>query len=144
VLSTGDPAGFRNAGPDTDAATTHPRSCPGLGLDVFNIWTDVAFYTMIGGIVGAFLAAIPGLVDLISLSGRPKTLGIWHMAINLVAVAVFVVNALLRTTSPRGDIVPFVLSIIVRPADLYHRMAGRRDGARSWSKCRAGQQGAAG
>src|SRR5215813_11347997 len=76
------------------------------------VWNDVAFYTMIGGIVGALLAAIPGLIDLLSLSGRPKTLGIWHMAINLLVVAIFVVDAWLRTVSPRADAAPFILSII--------------------------------
>jgi len=76
------------------------------------VWNDVAFYTMIGGIVGALLAAIPGLIDLLSLSGRPKTLGIWHMAINLLVVAIFVVDAWLRTVSPRADAAPFVLSMI--------------------------------
>jgi|SRR5262249_39119950 len=76
------------------------------------IWNDVAFYTMIGGIVGALLAAIPGLIDLFSLSGKTKRLGIWHMAINLVVVAVFVVNAWLRNVSPRDDILPFALSIV--------------------------------
>jgi len=76
------------------------------------IWNDVAFYTMIGGIVGALLAAIPGLIDLFSLSGKPKNLGIWHMTINLVVVALFVVNAWLRNISPRDDILPFALSIV--------------------------------
>jgi len=75
------------------------------------IWNDIAFYTMIGGIVGALLAAIPGLIDLFSLSGRPKSLGIWHMCINLIVVAIFVIDAWLRTTTPRADVVPFVLSI---------------------------------
>jgi len=76
------------------------------------VWSDVAFYTLIGGIVGALIAAIPGLIDLMSLSGRPKSLGIWHMCINLLAVAIFAVSAYLRTTSTRADPMPFVLSII--------------------------------
>jgi uncharacterized membrane protein len=76
------------------------------------IWNEIAFYTMLGGIAGALLAAIPGLIDLFSLSGRPKNLGIWHMTINLVVVLIFVVNASLRNvgTGGAGD-VPFALSI---------------------------------
>jgi uncharacterized membrane protein len=27
------------------------------------IWSDVALYTIAGGLVGAFLAAVPGLID---------------------------------------------------------------------------------
>jgi len=76
------------------------------------IWNEVAFYTMIGGIAGALLAAIPGLIDLFSLSGRPKNLGIWHMTINLVVVAIFVVDASLRNIGPRAGDVPFALSIV--------------------------------
>src|SRR5690348_7249457 len=34
-------------------------------------WTTVAFYTMAGGIIGALLAALPGLIDLLSLPEGP-------------------------------------------------------------------------
>ena len=41
------------------------------------VWKDVALYTMAGGIGGALLAAIPGFIDLLSLSnGRVKRMGI--------------------------------------------------------------------
>src|SRR5215471_21662215 len=76
------------------------------------IWNDIAFYTMLGGIAGALLAAIPGLIDLFSLSARPKNLGIWHMTINLVVVAIFVVDASLRNIGPRAGDLPFALSIV--------------------------------
>ncbi len=33
------------------------------------IWNIVALYTMIGGIIGALIAAVPGLIDFLSLSG---------------------------------------------------------------------------
>jgi hypothetical protein len=44
-------------------------------------WALVAFYTMVGGFVGALAAAIPGLIDLLSLSdpGIKKT-AITHMS----------------------------------------------------------------
>jgi uncharacterized membrane protein len=76
------------------------------------VWNDVAFYTMAGGIVSALLAAVPGLVDLLSLSGRPKVIGIWHMCFNLIAVAIFAISLWLRTTNPPGAMLPFALSII--------------------------------
>jgi uncharacterized membrane protein len=60
-------------------------------------WLPVAFYCIAGGIVGALLAAAPGLVDLLSLEPGPRRrTGIWHMVINLAAVAVFATNFLLR------------------------------------------------
>src|SRR5215813_8270809 len=49
------------------------------------VWNDVAFYSMAGGIIGALLAAVPGLIDLISISdSKAKSIGIWHMTINLL------------------------------------------------------------
>src|ERR1051325_1600337 len=52
------------------------------------IWSDVAYYTMAGGIIGALIAAIPGAIDIFALpSSRARTIGFIHMAINLTAVA---------------------------------------------------------
>jgi uncharacterized membrane protein len=60
-------------------------------------WLTVAFYTIGGGIAGALLAAIPGLIDLMSLRGSAAArTGIIHMSANLVAVAVFALNFFLR------------------------------------------------
>jgi len=56
-------------------------------------WPTVAFYAIGGGVLGALLAAIPGLIDLISLPPGPtRRTGIAHMSINLAAVAVFAIN----------------------------------------------------
>ena len=77
------------------------------------VWSDVAFYTIAGGIVGALIAAIPGLIDLLSIANpKSKSIGIWHMVINLVAVALYCVNFWLRRTSAPGENLPIVLSIV--------------------------------
>jgi uncharacterized membrane protein len=56
-------------------------------------WRTVAFYSIGAGIAGALLAAIPGLIDLISLPpGTARRTGIIHMCVNLAAVAVFAIN----------------------------------------------------
>ena len=76
-------------------------------------WATVAYYTMIGGIVGALLAAIFGLVDLLSLpAGYTKKIGLIHMVINLTVVVLFICSAWMRheAHSPAGT--PFVLSLI--------------------------------
>lgn len=76
-------------------------------------WSTVAYYTMIGGIVGALLAAIFGFVDLMSLpSGYTKKIGITHMVINLTVVALFIASAYMRheSHSPAGT--PFILSVV--------------------------------
>lgn len=77
------------------------------------VWKDVAYYTMGGGIVGALLAAVPGLVDLLSISDpKVKKLGVWHMSINLLAVGLFAVNFLLREGAMPEAKLPLALSAI--------------------------------
>src|SRR5215471_10029839 len=77
------------------------------------VWNDVAMYTMAGGIVGALLAAVPGFVDLFSITNpRVKRIGIWHMSINLVVVVLFLINCLMRYQAPRGTAGPIWLSVI--------------------------------
>ena len=76
------------------------------------VWTDVAFYTMAGGIVGALFAALPGLIDLAALENpKTKRIAIWHMSINLLAVASYAVNLWLRTRSA-GMSLPVGLSVV--------------------------------
>lgn len=65
-------------------------------------WATVALYTMGGGIVGALLAAVPGLVDLLFLPAGPKKTAVAHMAINLTVVALYAVNLWLRLPSPEN------------------------------------------
>jgi uncharacterized membrane protein len=60
------------------------------------VWKTVAFYTMAGGVVGALLAAIPGLIDLLSLPRALRRTGLLHMTINLVVVALFAANFWMR------------------------------------------------
>lgn len=77
------------------------------------VWNDVAFYTMVGGTVAALLAAPFGLLDLLSV-GNPGTrrIGIMHMSLNLVIVAMFAVNLWLRTRQVTGEGLPTTLSAI--------------------------------
>jgi uncharacterized membrane protein len=75
-------------------------------------WTTVAFYTMAGGVVGALAAAIPGLVDLLSLPpGKLRRIGLAHMSINLVVVVLFAVNVWLRYGGHEVSGLPLALSV---------------------------------
>jgi uncharacterized membrane protein len=77
------------------------------------IWDSVAFYTMAGGIVGALLAAVPGLIDLLSIKDpKVKQIGTFHMILNLAAVIVFSFNLWLRYTNPAGALLPVALSFV--------------------------------
>jgi len=76
-------------------------------------WSDVAFYCMGGGIIGALAAALFGLIDLLSLEEpRVKRIGIAHMLINLSVVALYVFNLMLRWQPDARPGTPFLLSTI--------------------------------
>jgi uncharacterized membrane protein len=47
-----------------------------------------------------------------SSARKARTVGIWHMCLNLTAVALFAINFYLRDTTVPGAVAPFVLSII--------------------------------
>jgi uncharacterized membrane protein len=88
-----------------------------------SMWASIAFWNMIGGIIGALAAAIPGFIDYFGLdmdrdTSRTATV---HMVMNLTLVVLFVINAIIRwnesgiTATGRVMTVhafPFILSII--------------------------------
>lgn len=74
-------------------------------------WAIVARYTLVGGIVGALVAAVPGFIDMLSLPGPLKRIAILHMSINLTVVALYVVNAYLRYRGTESS-TPVWLSVI--------------------------------
>jgi uncharacterized membrane protein len=77
-------------------------------------WNVVALYALIGGIIGALAAALPGLIDLLSLRDKAiKKTALVHMAINLTVVALYIVNAWLRVgQDATAGGTPFILSLI--------------------------------
>ena len=76
-------------------------------------WHAMALYTMIGGIIGALAAALPGLVDLLSLRDTPiKSTAVKHMSINLTVVAIYAVNAWLRWHQSIPARMALLLSVI--------------------------------
>ena len=82
-------------------------------------WSTVAFFSMIGGLVGALCAAVPGFIDLLFYKGGAppvKTIALTHMAINLTAVVLYAINIWLRASGPTNLgtslSAPVVLSII--------------------------------
>ena len=77
------------------------------------IWNDVAFYTLGGGIIAALLAAIPGLIDFTSLpAGKIRSTATRHLILNLLMVAIFVIDFALRWNRPINLTIPFVLSVL--------------------------------
>jgi uncharacterized membrane protein len=75
-------------------------------------WNLLAYYTMVGGILGALAAAVPGLIDLLSLPPDIRPTAVKHMSINLLVVAIYMVNAWMRHGGGRDLKVPMILSTI--------------------------------
>jgi uncharacterized membrane protein len=71
----------------------------------------VALVTMVGGVVGALVAAVPGLVDALSLHHAPKRVAMVHMSINLIVVVLYLVNLRLRFDG-NESLAPLALSLI--------------------------------
>ncbi len=91
--------------------------CDLIGLSVASpaVWFTVAFYTMVGGLIGALAAAVPGLIDLLYYKGGlppVKKIALTHMAINLAVVVLYAVNIALRVNDPAALKFPIGLSVI--------------------------------
>jgi uncharacterized membrane protein len=107
----------------------HPMLVPlAIGLWIFSLvcdlafafgsgdptWKTVALYTAVGGVVGALAAAVPGLIDLLSLPPAIRRTAVIHMTINLAVVALFAIGSWLRVSStgaPSPFGTPVLLSI---------------------------------
>ena len=111
----------------------HPMIIPfPIGLWVFSliadlvylwrgnpVWRDyIAFYTLLGGIIGAAVAAVPGLIDWLSIKDREVAkVANWHARLNVIALLVFAASFYLRTTSgsrlvSESYTIPVLISII--------------------------------
>lgn len=77
-------------------------------------WATVAFYNIAGGLAGALLAAIPGVIDLGGIKEpRLKSIGLKHMAINLAVIALFAISLGIRTPDIGAPpVMAMILSLI--------------------------------
>lgn len=76
-------------------------------------WHAAALYTMVGGIIGALAAAVPGLIDLLSLRDPAiKRTALMHMGINLTVVALYVINAWMRSNASISPNAALGLSVV--------------------------------
>lgn len=76
------------------------------------VWAVVGIYTMVGGIAGALLAAVPGLIDLLSLKQPIRKTALIHMSINLTVVALYAFNAYTRIPDPEPQTHQIMLSAV--------------------------------
>ena len=76
-------------------------------------WHAAALYTMVGGIIGALLAAPFGFIDVMSLrDAHTRRIGFTHMTLNLVIVVLYIVNAWTRVAASVSPTVSLWLSIV--------------------------------
>lgn len=104
----------------------HPMLIPiPIGLWIFSLicdlafvlgtgathWATISFWTMLGGIGGAVVAAIPGVIDMLSLQGTPKKLALTHMTLNILVVLLYAANFGMRVNGGAIDGLPLGLSV---------------------------------
>jgi uncharacterized membrane protein len=76
------------------------------------VWRTVSLYSMGGGIVGGILAAIPGIIDFLTLSqSRVLTIAMTHMISNTVALTIFTISLVLAIFWEGHTLVPFILAL---------------------------------
>jgi uncharacterized membrane protein len=81
-------------------------------------WAWIAFYTLAGGLLGALLAAIFGIIDYFAIRDKKVSrVAAWHARINVLAFLLFAASFYLRTRSGAPLIggnftIPLALSIL--------------------------------
>lgn len=76
-------------------------------------WRAASLYAMAGGIIGAVLAAIPGLIDLLTLwKSRVWTTGLLHMIANVTGLILFIMAFAIGISRTGSSVATLVLSIL--------------------------------
>jgi len=67
-------------------------------------WGMISFWTIVAGVIGALLAAVPGFIDWLAIPDktRAKQIGLYHMVLNLIVVALFIASLAARWAAPAG------------------------------------------
>lgn len=77
-------------------------------FDIINLvahnprWADAAFFLIRAGVVSGVIAGAFGVIDWLAIPRRTraKRVGLWHGVGNLVVLALFVINWVLRSDTP--------------------------------------------
>jgi uncharacterized membrane protein len=76
-------------------------------------WTTLSVYSIAGGIAGGVLAAVPGLIDYLSIDDpEMKRVGTVHLLVNAGGLVIFGINLWSRFHVSTQSILPLLLSIV--------------------------------
>jgi uncharacterized membrane protein len=76
-------------------------------------WQSIAYFDLAGGLIAALVSAVPGLIDLLAVSEpRLRKIGLTHMCIMLLTVAIFAVDFWMRRSRNYAYSATFIVSII--------------------------------
>src|SRR6185312_3258498 len=67
-------------------------------------WGMIAFWSIVAGVIGGLLAAVTGFIDWLAIPNdtRAKSVGVYHLILNLVVVGLFIVSLIARSATPNG------------------------------------------
>jgi uncharacterized membrane protein len=76
-------------------------------------WATTANFSLGGGIIGALIAALPGLIDLLGLhEARARRIGTYHLVLNLAIVAAQALSFWLRAQEGPAGALPRGISFV--------------------------------
>lgn len=78
-------------------------------------FAEGAYWLILIGIIGALVAAVFGLMDLLSIPRGTKAFktGITHMALNLTVVALFIINFIIRMAQDYEEVTALQLILTI-------------------------------
>jgi uncharacterized membrane protein len=80
------------------------------------IFSVVAFWMIAAGVIGGLIAAVPGMIDWLAIppGTRARSIALWHLGSNVLAIVLFVLSWLIRIGAPPGQTgaVAIILSLL--------------------------------
>jgi len=85
------------------------------GSDRPETFAEGAFWLIVIGLVGAVLAALFGLMDLLTIPSRTRaaSTALAHMALNTVVLVLFAISALIRQSDGRDEVSNVALGLSI-------------------------------
>ena len=80
------------------------------------IFSVVAFWMITAGVIGGLIAAVPGVIDWLAIphGTRARSIALWHLLSNVVAIVLFALSWLIRIGAPPAQTgaIAIILSLV--------------------------------